>query len=78
MIDDIRKKGLSGKEVYDTIMLHGGVCNRTSTSYKSGNKMKKKTTRENSQAMERRPGHILERHDLVEDSAREANLEAAS
>ena len=36
-----------------------------------------KMTRETSQAVERQPGHILERHDLAEDSARQANLEAA-
>ena len=75
--DDIRKKGLSGQEVCDTIMLHGGVCHRTSTPYKSGNTMKEKTAIETSQTMERRPGQILERHDLVEDSARHDNLEVA-
>ena len=36
-----------------------------------------KTTRETSQVAERRPGQILERHDLAEDSTRQANLEAA-
>ena len=36
-----------------------------------------KTTRETSQAADRRPGQILERHDLAEDSAREANLKTA-
>ena len=36
-----------------------------------------KTTRETSQAVERRPGQILERQDLAEHSARQANLEAA-
>ena len=35
-----------------------------------------KTTRETSQAVGR-PGQILERHDLAEDSTRQANLEAA-
>ena len=35
------------------------------------------TTRENSQAVERRPGQILERHDLADDCARHANLEEA-
>ena len=36
-----------------------------------------KTTRETSQAAERRPGQILEGHDLAEDCTRQANLEAA-
>ena len=36
-----------------------------------------RTTRETSQVVERRPGQILERHDLAEDSTRQANLEAA-
>ena len=36
-----------------------------------------KTTRETSQAVERRLGQILERHDLAENSARQANLETA-
>ena len=35
------------------------------------------TTREISHAVERRPGQILKRHDLAEDSARQANLEMA-
>ena len=35
------------------------------------------TTRETSQAVERRPGQILERHDLAEDSTKQANLETA-
>ena len=35
------------------------------------------TTREASQAAERRPGQILERHDLAEDSTRQGNLETA-
>ena len=35
-----------------------------------------KTTRETSQAVERRLGHILERHDMAEDNTRQANLEA--
>ena len=34
-----------------------------------------KTTRKTSQAAERRPGQILERHDLAEDCSRQANLE---
>ena len=34
-------------------------------------------TRETSQMMERRPGQILERHELAEDSTREANWETA-
>ena len=38
---------------------------------------KEKTTRETSQAAERRPGQMLERHDLAEDSTRHANLETA-
>ena len=33
--------------------------------------------RDNSQAVERRPRPILEGHDLAENSARQANLEAA-
>ena len=33
------------------------------------------TTRETSQAVERRPGQILERHDLAEDSTLSANME---
>ena len=37
----------------------------------------KKTTRETSQAVERRPGQILERHDMAEDSTRQGNLETA-
>ena len=32
-------------------------------------------TRETGQAVERRPGQILERHDLAEDSTRQGNLE---
>ncbi len=36
-----------------------------------------KTTRETSQAMERRPGQILERHDMAKDSTRQSNLETA-
>ena len=35
------------------------------------------TTWETSQAVERRSGEILEGHDLAEDCARQANLEAA-
>ena len=35
------------------------------------------TTRETSQAVERRPGQILERHDMAEDSTRQGNVEAA-
>ena len=35
--DDIKEKG---EEVYDRA--HGGVCHRTSTPHKSGNKMKEK------------------------------------
>ena len=34
-----------------------------------------KTTRETSQAVDRRPGQILERHDMAEDSTRQGNLE---
>ena len=36
-----------------------------------------KTTRETSQAVERRPGQILERHDMAEDSTIQGNLETA-
>ena len=36
-----------------------------------------KTTRETSQAMERRPGQILERHDMAEESTRQGSLETA-
>ena len=36
-----------------------------------------KTTRETSQAVERRPGQILERHDMAENSTRQGNLETA-
>ena len=39
--------------------------------------LQEKTTRETSQAVERRPGQILERHDLAGDSPRQANLEVA-
>ena len=35
------------------------------------------TTRETSQSMGRRPGQILERHDLEKDSTRQGNLETA-
>ena len=35
------------------------------------------TTREISQAVERRSGQILERHDLAEEGTRQANLETA-
>ena len=38
---------------------------------------KEKTTRETSQAVERRPGQILERQDMAEDSAIQANMETA-
>ena len=34
--DDIKEKGL----MKCTTVLHGGVCNRTSTQHKSGNKTK--------------------------------------
>ena len=34
-----------------------------------------KTSRETSQAVERRPGQILERHDMTEDSTRQGHLE---
>ena len=37
--------------------------------------LQEKTTRETSQAVERRPGQILERHDMAEDSTRQGNLE---
>ena len=36
-----------------------------------------KTTRETSEAVERWPGQILERHDMAEDSTRQGTLEAA-
>ena len=36
-----------------------------------------KTTRETSQAVERRPRQILERHDMAEESTRQGNLETA-
>ena len=45
-------------------------CHRLET------KRQEKTIRETSQAAERRHGTILERHDLAEDSAIQANLEA--
>ena len=38
---------------------------------------RKKTTRETSQAVERRPGQILERHDMAEYSTRQGHLETA-
>ena len=38
---------------------------------------KENMTMETSQAVERRPGQILERHDLAEDSTRQGNLETA-
>ena len=38
---------------------------------------KEKTTRDTSQAAERRPGQILELHDMAEDSTRQGNLETA-
>ena len=34
-----------------------------------------KMSRETSQAVERRPGQILERHDMAEDSTRQGHLE---
>ena len=34
-----------------------------------------KTSRETSQAVERRPGQILKRHDMAEDSTRQSHLE---
>ena len=37
--------------------------------------LQEKTTRETSQAVERRPGQILERHDTAENSTRQGNLE---
>ena len=39
--------------------------------------LEKKMTRETSQAMDGRPGQILEGNDLEDDSARQVNLEAA-
>ena len=36
-----------------------------------------KTTRETSQEVERRPGQILERYDMAEDSTRQGHLERA-
>ena len=41
--DDIKEKGLSGIRKCTTV-LHGGVCHCTSTSHKTGNKMKRKKT----------------------------------
>ena len=38
----IKEKGLSADEVNCTSLLHGGVCRRTSTPHKSGNKIKEK------------------------------------
>ena len=49
-------------------------------AYKGDHKIlrQEKTTRETSQAMERRPGQILERHDMAEDSCtRQGKLETA-
>ena len=37
--DDIKEKGLSRRKW--TTMLHGGVCRRTSTPHKTGNKKKR-------------------------------------
>ena len=37
--DDIKEKGLSADDVYDHAT-YGGVCHRTSTPHKIGNKMK--------------------------------------
>ena len=39
--------------------------------------LQEKTTRETSQAVERRPRQILERHDMAEESTRQGNLETA-
>ena len=39
--------------------------------------MTRKDDMETSQALERRPGQILERHDMAEDNTRRANLETA-
>ena len=39
--------------------------------------MTRKDDKETSQAVERRSGQILERHDMAEDSTRQANLETA-
>ena len=39
--DDIKEKGLSLMK--STAVLHGGVCHRTSSPHKSGNKMERKT-----------------------------------
>ena len=41
------------------------------------NIMTRKDEREASQAVERRPGQILERHDLAEDCTRQAKLKTA-
>ena len=60
-----------------------GQCTSTASKTTDGPRVSplgdqtKKTTRETSQAVERRPRQILERHDLAEDSERRANLEAA-
>ena len=40
--DDIKEKGLSVDDVYDSATVQGGVCHRTSTPHKSGNKIKEK------------------------------------
>ena len=47
------------------------VCHHLETIWQE------KTTRETSQVVERRPGQILERHELPDDSTRQAKLETA-
>ena len=44
--DDIKEKGLC-RLMMCTTVLHGGVCHRTSTPHKSGNKIKKKKKKGN-------------------------------
>ena len=40
--DDFKEKGLSAEEVYDRVIWRHALCQRTSTTHKSGNKMKRK------------------------------------
>ena len=49
--DDSKEKGLSADEVKCTSLLHGGVCRRTSTPHKSGNKIKEKKKKKASHGM---------------------------
>ena len=45
VMDEIKEKGLSGRKC--TTVLRGGVCHCTSSSHKSGNKMKRKKKKRN-------------------------------